>query len=75
MTSCSLVLQLPCCTTQVDVQREMLPYVVPLMVGNVIFPRMLQPSCEHLVQSVPKVCVYRPGGLRWIWREIILEHV
>ncbi|CAK8997259.1 unnamed protein product [Durusdinium trenchii] len=26
---------------QVDVQREMLPYVVPLMVGNVIFPRML----------------------------------
>eukprot|EP00913_Durusdinium_trenchii_P013034 g12235.t1 len=26
---------------EVDVQREMLPYVVPLMVGNVIFPRML----------------------------------
>lgn len=26
---------------QVDVQRELLPYVVPLMVGNVLFPRFL----------------------------------
>lgn len=51
---------------QVDVQRELLPYVVPLMVGNVLFPRFLPwevKSAHGDVKTDKEALLNNPDGM------------